>query len=112
MTRFGTYRLSLLIGMGLLLSACALIKEDASTDGILNRNDRPAAERKARESFLQDTGCQKATLKILSVKDNEGAPLGPVWGNYSIALKGCGQAKTYVIECKGTYTKPDCLTQG
>ena len=104
-------RLGLLIGMGMLVSSCALIKEDADTDRALNRNDRPEAERTARATSAQNTGCQKASLKILSVKDTEGAPLGPVWGNYSIALKGCGQAKTYVIECKGTYTKPDCSTQ-
>lgn len=111
MTRLVFPRLGLLIGMGILLSACALIKEDSDTDTVLNRNDRPEAERTARTTFAKNTGCQKASLKILSVKDSEGAPLGPVWGNYSIALKGCGQTKTYVIECKGTYTKPDCMTQ-
>ena len=111
MTQPKLHWLGFLVGCGILCSSCALIDEDADSDRLLNRNDRPEAERTARERFSKDTGCPNPTLKILSVKDTEGAPMGPVWGNYSMDLKGCNHAKTYLIECKGTYTKPVCMIQ-
>lgn len=111
MTRLNLCLLGFLMGFGVLFSSCALIKEDADSDRSLNRNDRPEAERTARERFSKDTGCMNPIVKMLSVKDTEGAPMGPVWSNYSIGITGCNQAKTYLIECKGTFTKPLCMTQ-
>lgn len=84
-----------------LSAGCALVANDAELDRETIRADQPLALRTARQQAATELGCQTIGTEILSRKDVEGAPLGPVWSNYLISATGCGKSATYLIECMG-----------
>lgn len=90
-----------------LSAGCVLIANDAELDRESIRADQPLALRTARQQAVADLGCQTISTEILSRKDVEGAPLGPVWSNYLISTTGCGKSATYLIECMGS-REGDC----
>lgn len=98
-----------LLAMGILcLSGCSWVSHDEALDKRQIKNDQPAAEDVARSLARAELDCKQVTDQVLSRKDVEGAPLGPVWSVYQISAQGCGKSSTYTITCKGVLRKPYC----
>jgi len=106
--------LNTLLLSALVISGCSAVSHDAALDNRQINKDQPVAEELARKLFSSELSCDKVTDKVLSRHNVEGAPMGPVWTNYSIAVSGCGKTSTYVISCKGvlSLSKPYCAKKG
>ena len=99
---------SLLMFTAMLLNGCSAISHDAALDQRQISKDQPYAESVARALGSADLDCQNVSDKVLSRTDAEGAPMGPVWSDYTISVQGCGKSATYQISCKGLLSKPNC----
>lgn len=99
---------SLLIFTAMAVNGCSAISHDSALDQRQMSKDQPYAESVARATGSADFGCQNVSDKVLSRTDAEGAPMGPVWSDYTISVQGCGKSATYRISCKGLLSKPNC----
>jgi hypothetical protein len=106
-TSFHGHALTTVLCVSAALTGCSMTDHDAKLDQKQTHKDKPLAESTAKQQAISDLACEQITTTILSRKNVEGAPLGPVWSNYTIATQGCGKSATYLITCKGTY-RPYC----
>ena len=84
-----------------MLSGCALESHDAHLDAGAIARYRPAAERVTQKMASSDLACPEVETSVVSRKDVEGAPLGPVWSDFRIEARGCGKTAQYIVQCKG-----------
>ena len=89
-----------LITSSMTLAGCAIIQHDKDLDRKMVSDDLGPAETLAHKQAVADLGCSNLKTNELSAKNNEGAPLGPVWTNFEIQISGCGKVKTYKIQCE------------
>jgi hypothetical protein len=94
-----------------VIGCASEIKHDQRLDQNSNRIEAPVALKLAASLSANDLSCPAAKVKVLKVKDNEGAPLGPVWSDYEILAEGCGKMKTYNIDCAGYMDNPKCYLE-
>ena len=104
--------LNSLILAALVISGCSAVSHDASLDNRQITTNQPVAEELAKKLFSSELTCDKVTDEVISRKNIEGAPMGPVWNNFTIAVSGCGKTSTYTITCKGFISKPYCAKKG
>lgn len=91
---------ALLMTFAAFLNACALVRHDATLDSKVLADDLVPAEAMAHQLGRNDLSCTNLKTDELSAKNKEGAPQGPVWSNFVIQVSGCGQIKTYKIQCE------------
>lgn len=82
-------------------SGCAIQAHDAELDSYRLAENLKPAEVLAKKLAIQDLDCPKIVAKEVSAKITEGAPLGPVWRDYTIRTTGCGKTRDYAIQCEG-----------
>lgn len=99
---------SLLIFTAMAVNGCSAISHDLALDQRQLGKDQPYAESVAKALGSADLACQKVSDHVLSRTDAEGAPMGPVWSDYTISVQGCGKSVTYQISCKGLLSQPNC----
>ena len=90
-----------LLFASLFLGGCSIQTHDATLDAYrLNENLGPATER-VKQQAAKDLACNHLTANVLSGKNVEGAPLGPVWRDYRLQVTGCNKQAVYQIQCWG-----------
>ena len=101
--RFPKLLLGLELCLSVLLSACAAVQHDATLDQRFLRHDLSSAESLAQKTGQKDLECAHVKTEEMSARNAEGAPMGPVWANYSIRISGCGKETAYKIQCEAEY---------
>jgi hypothetical protein len=102
-TRSRQPQIFLLFCLPFLLIACTAVQHDSALDKRFLSHDLRSAESLAQKTGQQDLGCANVKTEELSAKNAEGAPMGPVWTNYTIRISGCGKEKSYKIQCEAEY---------
>ena len=92
------------VALLLLVQGCAIVAHDAALDRYRLQENLPPAEVLAQQLARSDLACGQIQTRELSSKIAEGAPLGPVWRDYTIQASGCGKSTTYAIQCEGDHT--------
>lgn len=69
------------------------------TDAQLLSDNSPAALQTAKKRAESDLHCPAATGSIQSQQIAQGAPLGYLWTDYNVDVKGCGRKGVYGITC-------------
>lgn len=83
------------------VSGCAIQAHDAELDRYRLEENLKPAEVLAQKLATRDLDCPKIEAREVSAKITEGAPLGPVWRDYTIRTSGCGKTRDYTIQCEG-----------
>jgi hypothetical protein len=99
-TPFVTPSVAMLFSANVFLSACSVIQHDHAQDKRVLADDLGPAEALAHQLAQKDLVCSSLKTDELSAKNAEGAPLGPIWSNFTIQVSGCGKTKTYKIQCE------------
>ena len=94
----------LLVQAFLFVSACGIVRHDAEIDQIRLAENSGVAQQLVRQQAMADLACPKVVTKVLSGTNTEGAPLGPVWRDFTIEATGCGNTRSYAIQCQGEST--------
>jgi hypothetical protein len=89
-----------------LTQGCAIVAHDAAFDHYRLQENLKPAEALVQQLARSDLACGRIQTRELSSKIAEGAPLGPVWRDYTIQASGCGKSATYAIQCEGDH---DCM---
>ncbi len=91
----------LLFSVWLPLQGCGIQAHDAALDRYRLAENLKPAEVLVKKLAMSDLNCANIQTQELSGKNTEGAPMGPVWRDYTIQASGCGKTKNYAIECEG-----------
>ena len=90
----------IVLSAGIFLSACGVMRHDATLDRKVLADDLTPAESLAHQLGQKDLSCNDLKTDELSAKNIEGAPQGPVWSNFVIQISGCGKVRSYKIQCE------------